>query len=162
MKKMLSSLLIIILFSCDQSYKPVNPIPSNRQKIWQEIYPWPQSGFAFRHESSTKKHSIYSGEGDYLFSVIKESKATNSLFQKNIMAILMLLAILFLLMHGLQQQLFFILFYNTLNIILMTKQLIGQFLLFIMTIQLMEQHQQCLSLYYCLFFLLKLYLKKLK
>ena len=71
-------------------------------------------------------------------------------------------SLLFLLMHGLQQQLFFILFYNTLNIILMTKQLTGQFLLFIMIIQLMEQHQQCLSLYYCLFFLLKLYLKKLK
>ena len=35
MKKMLSSLLIIILFSCDQSYESVNPIPSNRQKIWQ-------------------------------------------------------------------------------------------------------------------------------
>ena len=37
MKKMLSSLLIIILFSCDQSYESVNPIPSNRQKIWQEM-----------------------------------------------------------------------------------------------------------------------------
>ena len=49
MKKMLSSLLIIILFSCDQSYKPVNPIPSNRQKIWQEMeyYAFINLGFLF-------------------------------------------------------------------------------------------------------------------
>ncbi|MDA8734226.1 alpha-L-fucosidase [Flavobacteriaceae bacterium] len=59
MKNILSSLVIIILFSCNQSYEPVNPIPSNRQKIWQEM-----EYYAFIHFNMNTFTNMEWGFGD--------------------------------------------------------------------------------------------------
>ena len=58
MKNILSSLVIIILFSCNQSYEPVKPIPSERQKIWQEM-----EYYAFIHFNMNTFTNVEWGEG---------------------------------------------------------------------------------------------------
>jgi len=59
MKNILSSLVIIILFSCNQSYEPVKPIPSERQKIWQEM-----EYYAFIHFNMNTFTNMEWGFGD--------------------------------------------------------------------------------------------------
>ena len=37
MKKYLIGIIMLLIISCDNSYNVVNPIPTERQKIWQEM-----------------------------------------------------------------------------------------------------------------------------
>ena len=59
MKNILSSLVIIIIFSCNQSYESVKPIPSERQKIWQEM-----EYYAFIHFNMNTFTNMEWGFGD--------------------------------------------------------------------------------------------------
>ncbi|MDB4164312.1 alpha-L-fucosidase, partial [Flavobacteriaceae bacterium] len=59
MKNILSRLVIIILFSCNQSYETVKPIPSERQKIWQEM-----EYYAFIHFNMNTFTNMEWGFGD--------------------------------------------------------------------------------------------------
>ena len=62
MKNILSRLVIIILFSCNQSYETVKPIPSERQKIWQEM-----EYYAFIHFNMNTFTNMEWGFGDEFF-----------------------------------------------------------------------------------------------
>ena len=57
--KNILSLVIIILYSCNQTYETVEPIPSERQKLWQEI-----EYYAFIHFNMNTFTNMEWGYGD--------------------------------------------------------------------------------------------------